>query len=112
MKKKFNSIGEFVYSTNPDFKPSEKTEENNSSPGSNQDLRVWLERKGGGKVVTVVKGFIGNPDALNNLGKELKIKCGVGGSVKDGEILIQGDQRDKVLKLLLQMNYKAKKAGG
>jgi translation initiation factor 1 len=86
------------YSTNSDFK-------------FQQDLRVWLEYHGG-KAVTIVKNFTGKQSDLENLGKELKIKCGVGGSVKDGMILIQGNQRDKVMKLLTEMGYKAKKAGG
>jgi translation initiation factor 1 len=88
----------FAYSTNPDFK-------------FQQDLRVWLEHHGG-KAVTVVKDFAGSAADLEKLGKELKIKCGVGGSVKDGMILIQGNQREKVMKLLADMGYKAKKAGG
>jgi translation initiation factor 1 len=86
------------YSTNPDFK-------------FQQDLRVWLEYHGG-KAVTIIKNFAGKPADLEKLGKELKVKCGVGGSVKDGMILIQGNQRDKVMKLLADMGYKAKKAGG
>jgi len=87
-----------VYSTNTDFK-------------FQQDLRVWLEYHGG-KAVTIVKEFAGSTSDLEKLGKELKIKCGVGGSVKDRMILIQGNQREKVMKLLAEMGYKAKKAGG
>jgi translation initiation factor 1 len=87
-----------VYSTNADFK-------------FQQDLRVWLEYHGG-KAVTIIKNFVGKTADLESLGKELKIKCGVGGSVKEGMILIQGNQREKVMKLLSDMGYKAKKAGG
>src|SRR5436190_8865444 len=92
------NISGIVYSTNSDFK-------------FQQDLRVWLEYHGG-KAVTIVKEFAGKTSDLEKLGKELKIKCGVGGSVKDGMILIQGNQRNKVMKLLADMGYKAKKAGG
>jgi translation initiation factor 1 len=98
MSTKKNNPGGIVYSTNSDFK-------------FQQDLRVWLEYHGG-KAVTIVKEFAGKTSDLEKLGKELKIKCGVGGSVKDGMILIQGNQRDKVMKLLADMGYKAKKAGG
>lgn len=102
-----------IYSTNPDF---EYTDDNNSEAETlapnQQDLRIWLERKGGGKVTTAVKGFIGTETDLEALGKLLKNTCGSGGTVKDGEVQIQGDHRDKVINWLVAKGYKAKKAGG
>jgi len=112
MSKKQKNTSGIVYSTNPDFKlhPDSK-EESASQKNNSQDLRVWLEYHGG-KAVTIVREFDGSNADLENLGKELKVKCGVGGSVKDGIILIQGNQREKVMALLLKMGYRAKKAGG
>lgn len=103
-----------VYSTNPDFQytTSQEEEATTLSP-QEQNLRVWLDRKQrGGKVVTLVKGFVGTEVALSELGRMLKSKCGVGGSAKDGEIIIQGDHRDRVVELLIKAGYKCKKAGG
>ncbi|QKG81124.1 translation initiation factor [Tenuifilum thalassicum] len=98
----------FAYSTNPDFKPEEEdSNEPEIVPPSSQKLIVGIERKNrGGKVVTIVKGFVGPNDELNKLGKTLKTKCGVGGSTKDGEILIQGDHRQKVASILQDLGYK------
>jgi len=76
-----------------------------------QDLRVWKEFNNG-KPTTIVRNFVGTTAQLEALGKELKTKCGVGGTVKDGYILIQGDQREKVMKILAEKGFKAKKAGG
>lgn len=102
-----------VYSTNPDFEyESEGDDEPETLPAASQDLRVWLDRKGGGKVVTVVKGFVGTLADMTELGKQLKAACGSGGTAKEYEIMIQGDHRDKVIAWLSSKGYKAKKAGG
>ena len=103
-----------VYSTNPDFTyQSNEPGETPTLPPQQQQLRVQLDKKQrGGKQVTLVTGFVGTEADLQTLGKLLKTKCGVGGSAKDGEVVVQGDFRDKVLEVLLKEGYKAKKAGG
>lgn len=102
-----------VYSTNPNFVFNDEVSESKTLPAAQQNLRVMLDKKQrGGKKVTLVTGYVGSQDALNELGKLLKTSCGVGGSVKDGEIIIQGDFRERVLGILIQKGYKAKQAGG
>ena len=103
-----------VYSTNPDFRYETADEEETATlPPSQQKLRVQLDRKNrGGKVVTLVTGFVGTDDDLKELGRLLKGKCGVGGTAKDGEIIVQGDFKQKVLDLLKQAGYTQTKPGG
>lgn len=100
-----------VYSTNPNFKYEEEAVEEILTPEpGKQKLIVTIDRSGrAGKQVTLVKGFVGKEEDLSALGKALKVKCGVGGTVKDGEITIQGDFRDKVTSLLQGMGYIAKR---
>ena len=101
-----------VYSTNPDFEYSERQEstETETLEPSRQKLIVSIDRRNrGGKQVTLVSGFAGTQEDLAALGKILKVRCGVGGSAKDGEITIQGDFRDRVTALLKEMGYNAKR---
>ena len=96
-----------VYSTNPDYEYSDDSqEEADTLPKNQQKLRLNMERAGrGGKTVTLVKGFVGSEEDINALSKLLKQKCGVGGSVKDGEIIIQGDHRQRLVEILKKEGY-------
>ena len=109
-----NKKSKGIYSTDPDFEYSFIDEDEiETLPPAQQNLRVQIDRKQrGGKEVTLIIGFVGTDEDLKALGKTLKSKCGVGGSAKDNEIIIQGNKKAKVLELLLKMNYKAKGAGG
>ncbi|HOY49694.1 MAG TPA: translation initiation factor [Flavobacteriales bacterium] len=103
-----------VYSTNPNFQYETDQElEQDTLPANQQNLKISLDKKArAGKQVTLIAGFIGKSDDLESLAKLLKNLCGSGGSSKDGEILIQGDHRDKILNYLISKSYKAKKIGG
>lgn len=96
-----------VYSTNPNFQYStDEMEENETIPKQQQKLRVSIEKNHrGGKTVTLVKNFTGTAEDMKKLGKILKTKCGVGGSVKDGEIIVQGDFKEKVIDILKKEGY-------
>ena len=114
MSKKFKPDNRgFVFSTDPNFSFEEDKEQKETLPPAQQNLRVKLETKHrAGKAVTLVDGFVGTPEDAEKLGKQLKNVCGTGGSVKDGEIIVQGDQRDKVMQFLLKNGYsKTKKSG-
>lgn len=103
-----------VYSTNPNFRyeTDDELEPETLAPNK-QNLKVSIDRKQrGGKSVTLIEGFVGTDNDLKELAKMLKNKCGVGGSAKNGEILIQGEFKQKVYDLLIQAGYKAKMAGG
>ena len=110
-KKKFQALSGLVYSTDPNFKiPDEGADEQETIQALQQHLKIRLDKKHrAGKAVTLVEGFIGTTSAREELGKKLKAFCGTGGSVKDGEIIIQGDQRDKVLQWLQKNGYKLAK---
>lgn len=103
-----------VYSTAADFNYQyEEPETAETLAPAEQDLRVWRDNKGrGGKTVTLVKGFVGSTEDAEALAKKLKTVCGVGGAYKDGEILLQGDVREKTCAYLEKQGYRFKKAGG
>ena len=108
-KKKSNSNG-IVYSTDPDFRVEEENIPQESLTPKQQKLKVRLDtRQRAGKAVTLVEGFVGPAEDLDNLGRQLKTHCGTGGSVKDGEIIIQGDQRDKMTQWLIAKGFTATK---
>lgn len=114
MNKKDKTRVNVVYSTNPNFNFEEESDEIETLDNQHQQLKVCIDRKQRkGKSVTIISGFLGSDEDMQNLAKTLKTKCGVGGNVKDGEILIQGELKDKVYDLLINLGYtKTKKIGG
>lgn len=111
MSKKINSLSGLVYSTDPNFKIEEEIEEEQQTLlPTEQKIKIRLDKKQrGGKMVTLIENFIGTNADKEDIGKKLKTSCGTGGSVKDGEILVQGDNRDKVLQWLLKNGFKQSK---
>ena len=100
-----------VFSTDPDYL-DEKEKKEETLSNKKQQLRVWRQRLVGGRIVTLVKGFYGKNEDLQSLGKQLTTACSSGGTAKNGEVLIQGDHRDKIVNLLNNKGYKAKVSGG
>jgi translation initiation factor 1 len=110
MSKKRTGSSGIVYSTNPDFRTEDDAPVEETLPTKQQRLRVRLDtRQRAGKAVTLVEGFAGKKEDLEDLGKKLKTHCGTGGSVKDGEIIVQGDQRDRITQWLLNNGYSSTK---
>ena len=101
-----------MYSTNPNFEFEYENEEMDTLANNQQNLRVCIDKHRAGKIAVIIKDFIGTTDDLKALGKILKVKCGVGGSAKNGEIIIQGDLRDKVMDILAKEGYNYKRVGG
>ena len=110
-KNKKNRKG-VMYSTNPDFEFEYENEKMDTLSNNQQNLKVCIEKHRAGKIAVIIKGFVGTADNLKALGKILKAKCGVGGSAKNGEIIIQGDLRDKVMDILAKEGYNYRRVGG
>ena len=110
MKKKNKKLT--VYSTNPNFEYDEDNHEDITLEPSDQKLEVWIDKHRAGKTAIIIKGYVGNLSEIKALSKKLKTKCGVGGSVKNGEIIIQGNVRDKIMDILSQDGFKYKRVGG
>ena len=112
MDKKGKNKKGVMYSTNPDFEYEYENEEMETLPNKEQHLKVCIDKHRADKIAVIIKDFIGTTDDLKDLGKRLKSKCGVGGSAKNGEIIIQGNVRDKVLELLKKEGFNYKRVGG
>ena len=112
MNKKGKNRKGVMYSTNRDFEYEYENDEMETLPNNEQNLKVCIDKHRAGKIAVIIKKFIGNTEDLKSLGKLLKSKCGVGGSVKNGEILIQGNIRDKVMSILEKEGYNYKRVGG
>jgi translation initiation factor 1 len=112
MDKKGKNKKGVMYSTNPDFEYEYENMEMETLPNNEQHLKVCIDKHRAGKIAVIIKDFVGTTDDLKDLGKKLKSKCGVGGSAKNGEIIIQGNVRDKVMELLQKEGFNYKRVGG
>ncbi len=110
---RLDDLGGYVFSTNKDFEFNNEEQTQETPAPSQQKLEAHLDKENrGGKIATVIKGVEGNEEGLKTLAKQLKTLCGVGGSAKDGEIIIQGNFRDKIMDFLIKEGYKVKRVGG
>ena len=112
MKKNKKNRKGVMYSTNPNFKFEYENEKMDTLSNNQQNLKVCIDKHRAGKIAVIIKDFVGTADDLKALCKILKAKCGVGGSAKDGEIIIQGDLRDKVMDILAKEGFNYKRVGG
>lgn len=112
MRKNKKTKKGIIYSTNPDFEYEHENKETKILHASEQNLKVCIDKHRAGKIVVIIKNFVGTIEALKALGKMLKVTCGVGGSVKNGEIIIQGNIREKVIEILEKEGYNYKRLGG
>ena len=112
MDKKGKNRKGVMYSTNPDFEYEYENDKMETLQNNEQTLKVCIDKHRAGKIAVIIKEFIGTTEDLKSLGKLLKSKCGVGGSVKNGEIIIQGNIRDKVMEILEKEGYNYKRVGG
>ena len=110
-KNKQNKQG-VMYSTNPDFEFEYENEGMDTLANNAQHLKICIDKHRAGKIAVIIKDFVGTTEDLKALGKMLKTKCGVGGSAKNGEIIIQGDVRDKIMDILNKEGYNYKRVGG
>ena len=112
MDKKGKNRKGVIYSTNTDFEYEYENDEGETLPNNEQKLKIYIDKHRAGKIAVIIKEFVGTSEDLKSLGKLLKSKCGVGGSVKNGEIIIQGNIRDKVMEILEKEGYNYKRVGG
>mgnify|MGYP002630750974 CR=1 FL=1 len=112
MSKKKNNLKGVIYSTNPNFEFEYENDQLETLSPEKQNLKVCIDKHRAGKIAVFIKDFVGSTDDLNALSKMLKAKCGVGGTAKNGEIIIQGNVRDKVMDILEKQGYNCKRVGG
>ena len=112
MSKKKNKLKGVMYSSNPDFVFEYENDQIETLPPKEQNLKICIDKHRAGKIAVIIKEFVGTTEDLKSLGKLLKSKCGVGGSVKKGEIIIQGNIRDKVMEILKKEGFHHKRIGG